>query len=88
MKLIELYKKWMKTGLLPHWGLCKSLPYKYKKLFELVSPTEEDKSRYNLLNYWGCDKTIENVSETELTDSFTPLRQTIVLFICAMHDEL
>lgn len=89
MKLIELYRIWMTTGHLPKLGLCNSIPIEYRKTFYLLAPLHDDK--VGLLidsgsqTYWGsglpCDHKLEETG-------FTPLRQTIVLLICAIHNEL
>lgn len=94
MKLIDLYKEWMKKGTMTKegrllFGLCLELPFEYSASLELLTPTIEDyKSLSNdgfCTVYWGSGLPVDHKDEMS---AFTPLRQTIVLLICAMHDEL
>jgi len=87
MKLIDLHKQWMETGMLPKDGLCNSLRGKYatnlKKHF--------DKTIGEYGTFWAYPLTYQQQirhSYTEMALSYTPLRQTIVLLICAMNNEL
>lgn len=78
----------MKTGkLLGDDGLChEGLPY-----LEQFSPTNKEKRELGQeglsRSYWGS-----GLSDMEdlniLREAFTPLRQTIVLFMAAMNSEL
>lgn len=83
MKLIDLYKEWMETGIMPNTGLCPISMHTYwEKTF--------DDYFYNHMGqgksiFWGAGVKIGHKDEKY---TFTPLRQTIVLLICAMHDEL
>lgn len=88
-KLIELHKQWGKKGGLPATGLCGSIPSKYENTFELLNPTKDDygklaNKRFSL-NWWGSGL---NRDDKKKYYTYTPLRQTIVLLICAMHDEI
>lgn len=89
-KLIDLYKDWMRVGTLPDQGLCNSIPKKYSKNIKMFQPEEDylekliDKSVSKYL-YWGSGSI---KSDKDLKYGFTPLRQTIVLFICAMNNEI
>lgn len=87
-KLIDCYKEWMGTGIMTDridsygmGGLCNTLPKEYLNTLDLLRPIEggflywANECKNN--NYW--DKHIYNFNKT---------RQTIVLLICAMHDEL
>lgn len=89
MKLIDLHKKWVKDLELPDYGLChvfSNLPRKYEDRFLEFSPIftervqlrKEGKSEL----YWASD------NKNYLCYEYTPLRQTIVLLICAMNNEL
>jgi len=84
---LNLYKAWMRAGKLPaNSGLCQSfhnvgLGY-YDPLLYMFEPTEEECIRYGLCPWWGGDGYNPQVGE------FTPMRQTIVLFLAAMNDEL
>lgn len=84
MKLIDLYKEWMEEGNLPKYGLCNSVPEAYgNNLRDFKPPILRD-----TLNdrYWGCGD--GHTDLFEIAYRFTPLRQTIVLLICAMNNEL
>lgn len=89
MKLIELYKKWMKSGELPDSGLCNSIQIKYEKLFLLFIPSRNEclalsKEGFDI-TYWASGLPADHKDEQI---AFTPLRQTIVLLICAMAGEI
>lgn len=81
-KLIDLYKEWMITGEMPHFpgGLCHNVPLKYMTEVNLFIP---QKNEFD--SYWGADTKIKGINKYY---GFGTLRQTIVLFICAMHNEL
>jgi len=90
-KLIDLYKEWMETEDLSGDGLCSSLPKHYLESFEHFSPSQQEihelgNQMFSTL-YWGSGlKCYDHIDLR--ARKFTPLRQTIVLLICAMHDEL
>jgi len=103
-KYLELYKKWLKEGRLPERGLCFSLPIHVgflkaaeyiaiptdDPLFELFKPwTEEEypmlKSDPLWQTFWLADG---ETNGRHLHYKFTPLRQTILLFMAAMNNEL
>ena len=90
MKLIKLHKQWVKKGELPEFGLCDSIPSKYENILELLTPTEDDfkQLRKNGLctNFWGSGLDVYVFWDKFV--AYTPLRETIVLLICAMHDEI
>lgn len=91
MKLINLYKEWMKKGKMPSLGLCCSVPSTYTDTLDLFEPTAEQENELRLNGkswaYWGYEGNSTDSSELRCR-SFTELRQTVVLLICAMHDEL
>lgn len=90
MKLIEMHKSWMDKGELDVNGLCNSLKGTvYEEILELFEP------ECNPLNtqtdvYWGYSgiNVLFAPNEHFVKYQYTPLRQTIVLLICAMHNEL
>ena len=88
-KLIDLYKEWMKTGMMTEDGLCICMPDEYEKPFRLLYPTREDKIELLITHlsdgFWASGLSREDDNKYA---TFTPLRQTIVLLICAMCDEL
>ena len=90
-KLIDCYKEWMEAGKLPDEGLCLCLPKKYKKTLIDIAPTNEESMQLRKEGkptaYWGYGKQGWIFANNYYTD-FTPLRQAIVLLICAMHDEI
>lgn len=96
MKLINLHKKWMETGELPwgkdYWwqgGLCSNIPQKYRATFDMFIPNKSEEDLLNKeklgITFWASG--LEENATNEAT-SYTPLRQTIVLLICAMHGEI
>lgn len=87
-KYLPLYKKWIISGRIPEYGLCESADdnnelcntfYPGKKLIE---------------SYWGSIDIWKNKKYSNLIDvdrirfEFTPLRQTIILFMAAINDEI
>lgn len=91
MKLINLHKQWMETGKLPMDGLCCSLPEKYEECLESFDRTDEDREearKYNLDPTFWASGLPRRSDYRELAYAYTPLRQTIVLLICAMEGEL
>lgn len=96
MKYLGLYKKWAKTGKLedsPHdargqGGLCNTVIG--REALEIFEPDNEYMVRYTVDTvYWGHGHNNKSFIELkELAYDFTPLRQTIVLLLAAMNDEL
>jgi len=88
-KLIALHWEWMKTGSLPEDGLCDTLEYtKYYKDLKNLFETAELYGQY-----WGADVGQQYNDSSELYKfrryrEYGPTRQSIVLLICAMHNEL
>ena len=85
-KYLSFYKKCIKTGRMPHLGLCSN--FLGDERLDLFEPTTKDlkslrKEGLSIL-YWGAGLPPYPGSGT----SFTPLRQTIVLFMAAMNGEL
>ena len=88
-KYLPLYKKWMKQGRIPHkskygcdGGLCSI--FGNDKKFQLLHPTMDELEYRRIWGYWGLD---ENYGDLHI-NSFAPLRQTIVLLMAAMNNEL
>jgi len=83
------------NGYMPKEGLCENLGNAVK----LFQPTEEEYPGEDIGWYhcdvtcylWGYDGTMDYPYETDSTEvayRFTEFRQTIVLFLAAMNDEL
>lgn len=90
MNLKQEYEKWMENGRLPKGGLCNSLMgTKYRNTLKLFGPSCEE--LYELFKedlsniFWGSGLSL---NDNDRHIKFTPLRQTIVLLILAMHNEL
>ena len=81
MKLIDCYKEWMETGELPEFpgGLCSNAPDRYLKMVDMFEPIDN-----NHPSYWADGR----CTGQNKYYGFNPLRQTIVLFICAMKGEI
>lgn len=90
MSYLEFYKKCMKTGRLPKSGLCGSMDsYESVNLFQGYHP------QYTYNWHWGYNgepypvwDTISKRMQRKIEFEFTPLRQTVVLFLAAMNNEL
>lgn len=95
-KHLLFYETCMQTGYMHVDGLCRAL---YVDLidsgtFELFKPTESDIDelvRKNMLSrdtrdgFWAADM---SMFESNRHNKFTTLRQTIVLFMAAINNEL
>lgn len=83
-KYLGYHRRFMKEGILNHndplcykeVGLCKAL--EGDELLKLFTP---DYSPYGH-SWWGSD------AQGHMRGQYTPLRQTIVLFLAAMNNEL
>ena len=88
-KLIEHYKEWIEECKLPKFGLCHSVPNKYEESLFLFVPTDDELDELAELgisgHYWASGLTISDLNKKQ---ALTPLRETIILLICAMHDEI
>lgn len=88
---LDFYKKCMLSGSLPCAGLCNNISWLDFITLELFEPTENDRRvliKENLrVTYWASGAKATDVSDLCLT-GFTPLRQTIVLFMAAINNEL
>jgi hypothetical protein len=88
-KLIDHYKEWLEKGELPVHGLCLSVPNEYKESLYLFVPTDDELNELVELGisglYWASGL---GMFDPNKLDALTPLRETIILLICAMHDEI
>jgi hypothetical protein len=88
-KLIEHYKEWAEEGQLPDYGLCNSVPSEYEKSLLLFKPTDDELDELACLRmavfFWASGLRIFDKNKKQ---ALTPLRETIILLICAMHDEI
>jgi hypothetical protein len=100
-KYLACYKRWMKTGLIPDAGLCnvfgtvKEHPDKWEflkhPLFDLFKPDQPFRfNQSDARTYWGYGKSIKNEAGylNNYVREFSELRQTIVLLMAAMNNEL
>ena len=91
-KYLPLYEKWMDDGILPQvsnyytGGLC-GAGLAYDTLFDLMKPQNREAGSATI-HYWGHDGGVTELSYNVNPYAFTPLRQTILLFLAAMNDEL
>lgn len=90
MNAKELYDELMKLDYLPNMnGLCSEFANRdmesYEDSLSLLEPLDSSGS-----GFWGSDiePDICNKAFIMRAHDFGPLRQTILLFIAAMHDEL
>lgn len=90
-KYLPLYEKWMKSNWVEGGnGLCQHFEWQDKfSEFRLMMPTRNDlhelfKNNHNV-TWWASDTS--NPYNKEVGE-FNTLRQTIVLFMAAMNDEL
>jgi hypothetical protein len=89
---LDFYIKCMNDGKLPMEGLCSCYRYiDYEMLEDLFSPDENDikglREKDMCYTYWASEAASDDFGE-QCTRSFGPLRQTIVLFMAAINDEL
>lgn len=92
-KHLQFYMDCMKTGMMPDEGLCfcinkNNMGPLEPSIFDLFIPDEEDKEMLiddnHSLNYWGSGLDHMKCGYYQ----FTTLRQTIVLFMAAINNEL
>ncbi len=86
---LDLYIECMETGKLlgPSSGLCGSIPNK-QEFLNLFEPNWEEIAKYNLyFGHWAVSAN-EDLSPTDRYYKFTTFRQTLVLFMAAINDEL
>ena len=63
-------------------GLCNATPIAYQRDLELFEPPIEE-----YVTYWAFEEGKRVSDDTEMY-KYTPLRQTIILLICAMNNEI
>jgi hypothetical protein len=96
LRHLNFYKKCFKTLDMPKPGLCRCADCGLicESTLKEFTPTDSDHDQnviegtmdlFHPNGYWGAGL---NISEDCRGDSFTPLRQTIVLFMAAMNNEL
>lgn len=90
-KLIELHDEWLKSKNLPSLGLCNSVITGNGNQLLLNRFIPNDKEFTKLATkgycttYWGSGL---KLGDDRKYTRYTPLRQTIVLLICAMKGEI
>lgn len=91
MKLIDYYHEWEKNGCFPNHddalgdgGLCNAIPKSYQKDLELFEPTSHKNLNPRTIVYWGCEERVNKKTIHEFND----FRKNVVLFICAINNEL
>jgi hypothetical protein len=88
-KHLKFYKDCMSTGRLPDFGLCYSLG---GRLLQLFTPTIEEKFQLEDEGlcpiYWAYGVSDDFKNDEERWHSFSSLRQTIVLLMAAINNEL
>jgi len=92
-KLITNFKKWSTKGEIPEEGLCTTLRYTpYKETLEQFRPTIDDNGTLHEenkpLTFWAYGIKLNGEEAKERHKRLTPLRQTILAFICVMHNEV
>lgn len=91
-KYREFYMKHMELGALPYNGLCGC--FSPDPLLELFCPDWEERKRLHDEHipwlFWGYGRPVagDDWSYSKINYEFTPLRQTIVLLMAEMQDEL
>ena len=86
VKYLPLYYEWMETGNIPykeHRGICGGLCsiFHNDKMFKLINPPN------GAGWYWGCSWD-DSDRGYAFSTGFTPMRQTVVLLMAAMNNEL
>jgi len=87
-KHLCFYLDHIKSGVIPSWGLCSCSLYGYldDRLLDLFTPSSDDLGQLikegSATCYWGSG------TNTDMLCKFTTLRQTIVLFMAAINNEL
>ena len=92
-KLITNIKEWSTKGEIPEEGLCVTLRHtRYKETLEQFMPTQEDVATLHEekkpLVFWAYGIKLKGEEIKVRRQKLTPLRQTILALICAMHDEV
>lgn len=89
-KYIQFYMSCIESGILPDHGLCSCHGIDENRL-SLFQPIALDlielRSERKPVGYWANGETIYSQSNFEMSRRFTPLRQTIVLFMAMLNDK-
>lgn len=89
-KHLQFYMDCMTKGCMDDFGLCNAL--KSKDTLDLFLPTDDDiktlKEEGLSVLYWGSGLSLDNKYDHQRYWVLTPLRQTIVLFMAAINNEL
>lgn len=90
--LFDLHKKWSKSNNIDGHGLCGCVPNYYKKSLALFNPNHDEEGytpeKGMSLLYWAFGEACDVNDNFPKWFKYSPLRQTIVLFICAIHNEI
>lgn len=90
-RYLDFYNEFIKTGKMSNDGLCNVFGEKALNLFVPEYDTYFNYAKYGdtlATSYWGYGYDFYEVADDNVRYSFTPLRQTIVLLMAAMNDEL
>lgn len=90
--LLDMYKEWLEAGKLPEEGLCKCIKSKaHEELLDLFNPSFNERVELAQVGFssmfWGSGLMVSD-DHFQIWYSFTPMRQTILLFMAAMNNEL
>lgn len=89
-KHMEFYFACMESGELPDDGLCRCKAVDQIRL-AIFEPTLSEKDTLRAerkpVGYWANGEAFLHQTMGEMTRGFTPLRQTIVLFMAALNDD-
>lgn len=82
---LKMYREWMEAGKMPNSGLC--FYFQHDELFGLFVPSSLEEIELTTeklpVLFWGAE-TYKELAQF----GFGPRRQTIVLFLAAMNNEL
>lgn len=88
--LLKKLSEWRQSGKLEKFGLCPCLEYtKYSSTLSLFEPSSEEYEELrekDMSTWWWASGLKQN--NMHKVRKFTEMRETIVLFILAIHGEL
>ena len=94
VQFLKLLAEWKELGQLPSFGLCSAIPYEGKGIFDIFTPTPEDKEELESEGiptmYWAAGRGRDHDNDT-WEDRFmglTPLRETILCFCAVLNKEV
>jgi hypothetical protein len=89
-KYLPLYERWAKAERIPYPGLCSCFEgdCQSAELISLFRPYRVSVYSESNCSFWGYGEDTNTSSLWDECHSFTTLRQTIVLLMAAMNDEL